>query len=1034
MNRVENINLSNFRAFEGEINLDFKLDTGEIADVVIIHAPNGVGKTSIFDAVEWGLTGCVHRLDETIETQCKGNILKNRNINEDTEAYVQIECESGDKVIRKTNRRSQNTDYNKGTIVDGRALTEYNDWKAMILPHSRIDGFVAASSPEEKFEEWGKLWDSEGKSKDTFSFISGLKKHTDKKKVKLEREVKELQDIVESIKIEESKYNEINSTIDIINNNSDKSLRRMSDVLDYEALYNLQVEVIEIIEKLKVEIMTLDDDVIKVMTLKGKMDNYQKNLQIINRYKSELELINSKISSMKRYLTDEQKINDNNIKILRIKNEVAELNSLLDAGTQWIDAWVNHSQMVKIFELNEIRLSNLKKDLVLCNDKVDSYRKDKNNFDKKIINLENIYSSFKEKLGDLNYNEALIKKETSYLLELEQESKRIDSRCFELKNRLNNINKLALNENDDVLENIMEYVEECDLDKFELVLIYETSKVIRNNKERLSELENKQKVIEKSISIHEKIVIDAVNWIEENNSSTCPVCHAKYDDYESLLKKVSNNFNENLLKDDNNSKINIIKSDINDMEKMLINQKAKWNNKIDNIKTSILYELESWFLKLEEKRKEISDLKDVIESRKKEIDITKVYYYRHGVTEESIISSQIINEWHTLESNSLLQELKNLDKNIEQVNKTISSLNKDIAELTLKNLELTKKNEDYNSSLVNNRINELYKKYEINYSIKVVTEMIGIKEEELENLHKVNNKLIDELKAETKITESDFKLINQEKAELINTYTICSEYNGEYKESYFEIIKNENVAEEELNKKKSLCEKSKTEKINLMIKFTSLKEIINSVEVDSTLIKKQSELELKAEEKRKIDEVQIKINELFNFVKDKFKSSVSETFNNVLSNDIFSKIEAHPIMNRIEFDIDLSDSGLPQLKIVVSDKDNLDQYLPEWYFSSAQLNALALSMFLSKAISKRDAPLSTIFIDDPIGNFDDINMISFVDVIRSINEGANFQVVLSTHDESIYKLLKMKLSSDYYKSKFIELTELIQNSGHEICI
>ena len=115
MNRVKNINLSDFRAFEGVLNLDFELDTGEIADVVIIYAPNGVGKTSIFDAVEWGLTGSIHRLDETIETQCNGYILKNRNISEDTEAYVQIECESGDKVIRKTNRRSQNTDYNKGT-------------------------------------------------------------------------------------------------------------------------------------------------------------------------------------------------------------------------------------------------------------------------------------------------------------------------------------------------------------------------------------------------------------------------------------------------------------------------------------------------------------------------------------------------------------------------------------------------------------------------------------------------------------------------------------------------------------------------------------------------------------------------------------------------------------------------------------------------------------------------------------------------------------------------------------------------------
>ncbi len=54
--RLVGIELSGFRAFPREVAFD--LD----ADAVIVIAANGQGKTSLFDGVLWGLTGCVPRL------------------------------------------------------------------------------------------------------------------------------------------------------------------------------------------------------------------------------------------------------------------------------------------------------------------------------------------------------------------------------------------------------------------------------------------------------------------------------------------------------------------------------------------------------------------------------------------------------------------------------------------------------------------------------------------------------------------------------------------------------------------------------------------------------------------------------------------------------------------------------------------------------------------------------------------------------------------------------------------------------------
>jgi DNA repair exonuclease SbcCD ATPase subunit len=54
--RLRSLTVSGFRGFAGEQSFDLS------ADVVLVHGPNGSGKTSFFDAVLWALTGTVDRL------------------------------------------------------------------------------------------------------------------------------------------------------------------------------------------------------------------------------------------------------------------------------------------------------------------------------------------------------------------------------------------------------------------------------------------------------------------------------------------------------------------------------------------------------------------------------------------------------------------------------------------------------------------------------------------------------------------------------------------------------------------------------------------------------------------------------------------------------------------------------------------------------------------------------------------------------------------------------------------------------------
>ncbi len=52
-----------------------------------------------------------------------------------------------------------------------------------------------------------------------------------------------------------------------------------------------------------------------------------------------------------------------------------------------------------------------------------------------------------------------------------------------------------------------------------------------------------------------------------------------------------------------------------------------------------------------------------------------------------------------------------------------------------------------------------------------------------------------------------------------------------------------------------------------------------------------------------------------------------------------------------------------------------------------------------------------------------MNILGFTDMIRSILETKKCQIIMSTHDEKIFQIMERKLSSTYYNSKFIKLTE-----------
>ncbi|TDO94104.1 hypothetical protein DFR79_10469 [Halanaerobium saccharolyticum] len=128
-------------------------------------------------------------------------------------------------------------------------------------------------------------------------------------------------------------------------------------------------------------------------------------------------------------------------------------------------------------------------------------------------------------------------------------------------------------------------------------------------------------------------------------------------------------------------------------------------------------------------------------------------------------------------------------------------------------------------------------------------------------------------------------------------------------------------------------------------------------------------------------------------------------------NKIFKRIYLHPFFRQINLKTTVSRQGSNSLLIECKNKSGKTIVNPAFTFSKAQVNIVAISIFLSMALRQQCTKLDTILLDDPMQSMDDLNIISFIDVLRSCSmEGGdlNKQLVLSTHDDKFYRLLLKK--------------------------
>lgn len=128
---------------------------------------------------------------------------------------------------------------------------------------------------------------------------------------------------------------------------------------------------------------------------------------------------------------------------------------------------------------------------------------------------------------------------------------------------------------------------------------------------------------------------------------------------------------------------------------------------------------------------------------------------------------------------------------------------------------------------------------------------------------------------------------------------------------------------------------------------------------------------------------------------------------NPLLQTVYSRIDPHPAFRAVSF---LSEMvrGRGCLYTVVQDPvSQVESDDPRTVLSSSQMNALAVSVFLSLNLGMARPPLASLVLDDPLQSLDDINLLGLIDLLRRTKDQR--QLCLSTHDSRFAKLLAHKL-------------------------
>lgn len=1016
--KLKSMELQNFRGYAGKFSIDFRDSREKPASVVVIYAKNGVGKTSLFDGVEYVLKGEVGRIVSLMAkdkyNKQKGAVYHNRD-NADKDAYVSMMLEGDIPILRKVAKVAEGgNDCGIKTALKGKEITgtskEKDRWDRIVLPHDKIDSFISARTSTEQYKEWTKTVGLLSEETEEFEKAYEVYKDAQKKLGKLKEQYGQIEIKLKSLSGAQSAVKKLTEIIQLYNKESEEGqdlfFTSEADLEQYDTMIN------------------------QTKRYSRELETKKKSLE--DKISLAREVLNKGVSSCQNIISSIDEVSESIKKTeLQIQRK-QELDALLQTDKENLSVVVTYQKEVNFLQkIGAYGVENAKgkcKEYLDIGIKIDELEKSLKYFElnlksaiEEISKMELNINKYKlSQLSEEDYEQALNKAK-----ELDEKNKKlveIQAEYKAAKEQGEQYEKLIVSTKE-MIEDVTGFQLPKDVMELKsgevnvsILLDDEKQKQLYDFEDRYKKVSMQMQVCQEEISKQaetaeelKEICLKGREYLNlHRNTNECPLCHTPFDDWETLFLRISN------IQEQNEDSLKGQLGEYHAALNQICDEYESFNLQCEDLRKKQLESYKKTMERLIEENHSGERIKENCEKKEnvlnEERKALELWFIQRGI-QLSEFSSGGLEVWRKSQEELLAQCREELSRYLEKKEAAKTSVDS-----TRTVLVALKEQKD---KFV--RDSELYSY--IQFWMKQ-SDLFDYSEylQEQENLLKTytdkQKNLQEKIKTYKDVENMELAAYTDSRDKQLNNLEQLKDLKEKY--GIFEDLSEEGVAQSLKNwlQQKENYERQ-CEYLNQISEENSARSYFESYKVYCR------ELQDKKGECLEQQEIIETAKEVFAEKKKNLEIGLKSYFNRTIMNEIFRKIDPHDFMKNVEYDLSFNERDEPQLHIQVceGDGEQADSYRPELYFSTAQLNTVAFSSFFSRALTADNIDFRTIFIDDPIGHFDDMNILGFTDLIRSILETNDCQIVMSTHDEKIFKILERKLNSDYYSSCFIRLPE-----------
>jgi len=1028
--KFKSVDIVGFRAYaeEGDGIFDFTNPDGKVSNFISIYAPNGFGKSSFYDAMEWAITNNIGRYirdsqrtnNDSVSlylntSESSQRILKNRYIDEKAPSYVKVST-TGIKDFDRSVRRpaAGQRDYTYDPARTDKTTKHLSD---IFLSQDAIDAFLKEERPEQRYDRFmGSFGGNDEKYRS--SLFTSIKSCS--------RELKQLSDKISSLEDAlreptlEFSVDEVNKTIDEINLNGGsfpKIGSGFSELEQTELLSMLSKRVIE----LNAELESLGQRRQAIEYCVGNLPHLTQYRDHRTKLKADLDKINENrddISSLSKTLDTKTNLEQR----LRSIVDEAQLISLVLSNQQQLNKTIEDiaSYKQKIFEIDK-ELASVNISNSANAQAVESLRRARINNDTQLASLLDDLSKVEAQFVEIEVQDKLIVTLNSKINELERRTTTAHALKKSLQEELSKYSSLIVGKT--IISESAQALLKPDPEF--VVNYHQHLEQINDIQERIQALDANAKDLSGQSADLFSLMSMAKTLLSKTLSDTCPVCNAQYESHTALLKKIQSNGSIEIA-------LQSLLTSRADLEKRIIQIDDfldRGLNYLVSLKSSAITNVNE---RLSNADSEVARLSRELADTKYELSVKTENLHKFRAHARNLNKDGYITFINNAISRVKATIVK-IDDSLEELLLSIKSAGDATVEIasnrggTFAKLQAAEQNDTY----------LLYNALKIKYILP--------EGEILDLFSPIYNKL-----AEAQIS------LSEEIAAAAETITKLQDtltHPGEYSSEPLLLEKLVSLTEElrqiedattrievflsplvddfnapiesllnELQLKKSELDKSVSTTSSSLILTNIVQAQIENVLPFFKYRELRAEIDSYKDTKNQIENLSISLDRELKKVEVKLKERIDNFFYTDLITSIYRKVDPHPFFKTVRFECIFPIEDKPRLEVYLYEDDLSQPISPALYFSSAQLNILSLSIFLAKAlhIEHDGDPVRAILIDDPIHSMDSINVLSVIDLLRNISIKFDRQIILSTHDENFYELLKLKVPEEQFGSKFIK--------------